>query len=99
MAHRVAPLAESDLDGIWYYIANESGSIEIADRVIDSITSRFLALSRFPYMGRSRDEPFGVGFRSFSAGEYTIVYTVEGKDVLILRVAHGHRDIESLFLR
>jgi hypothetical protein len=42
MAHRLAPEAEAELDDIWYYIATESGSIEIADRVIDSITDRFL---------------------------------------------------------
>jgi plasmid stabilization system protein ParE len=48
MAHRVAPRAEAELDGIWYYIAKESGSIEIADRVIDSITERFFLLSNYP---------------------------------------------------
>ena len=30
MAHRVAPRAEADLDDIWFYVAKESGSIEIA---------------------------------------------------------------------
>ena len=30
MAHRVAPQAEAELDNIWYYIAKESGTIEIA---------------------------------------------------------------------
>lgn len=41
MAHRVAPGAEAELDDIWYYIATESGSVGIADRVIDSIAERF----------------------------------------------------------
>jgi hypothetical protein len=31
MAHRRTPEAGFDLDDIWYYIANNSGSIEIAD--------------------------------------------------------------------
>jgi len=99
MAHRVAPRAESDLDDIWYYVARESGSIEIANRLIDSITDRFFLLARFPYMGRLRDEDFGFGSRSFVVGEYVIVYGVEGEDVVILRVAHGRRDLESLFPR
>lgn len=99
MAHRVAPLAESDLDDIWYYVARESGSIEIANRLIDNITGRFFLLASFPYMGRSRNEDFGVGFRSFAVGKYVIVYNVEGEDVLILRVAHGRRDIDALFPR
>ena len=48
MAPRIAPEAEAELDGIWYYIAKESGSIEIADRVIDSVTDRFFLLAAFP---------------------------------------------------
>jgi|SRR5271165_4996935 len=99
MAHRVAPRAERDLDDIWYYVAKESGSVKIANRLIDSITDRFFLLASFPYMGRSRDEDFGVGYRSFAVGEYVIVYCLEAEDVLILRVAHVRRDIDALFPR
>ena len=56
MAHRVSPRAECDLDDIWSYIAKESGSIEIANRLIDTITDRFFVLASFPYIGRSREE-------------------------------------------
>ncbi len=97
MAHRVAPLAEADLDDIWCYVAKETSSIEVANRLIDSITDRFFLLASQPYIGRARDEDFGVGSRSFPVGEYVIVYCVEDEDVLILRVAHGRRDIEALF--
>ena len=96
MAHRVAPQAEVDLDNIWYYIATESGSIDLADRWMDSLTGRFLLLTRHPHIGRSRDE-LGAGMRSFPVGEYIIVYCVEDSDVLILRVVHGRRDLEALF--
>ncbi len=99
MAHVVAPAAERDLDDIWLYVAKESGSIEIANRLIDSLTDRFFLLTSFPRMGRPRDEDFGPGSRSFSVGEYVIVYEVEAEDVRILRVAHGRRDIENLFPR
>ena len=88
-----------DLDDIWLYVAKESGSIEIANRLIDTLTDRFLALGRFPRIGRSRDEDFGPGYRSLAAGEYVIVYSIEGDDVLILRVVHGRRDLERLFGR
>jgi len=99
MAHRISPLAEADLDDIWYYIATQSGSTEAADRLIDSLTRRFLLLANYPYIGRTRDEDFGVGTRSFAVGNYVIVYRVEGGNVLILRVAQGRRDIEALFGR
>jgi toxin ParE1/3/4 len=98
MAQRLAARAQTDLDEIWYYTAKESGSIEIANRLIDSITDRFFMLAGFPFIGRSRDD-FGVGCRSVAVGEYVIVYCLEADDVLILRVAHGRRDIEALFGR
>jgi toxin ParE1/3/4 len=97
MAHRVSPRAEADLDDIWFYAAKESGSIEIANRLIDTITNRFLLLGGFLFIGRSRDEDFGAGSRSLTAGEYVIIYSVENGDVLILRVVHGRRDLDWLF--
>jgi hypothetical protein len=41
MAHRVASQAANDLDGIWHYVATESGSIAFANHLIDSTTDRF----------------------------------------------------------
>jgi plasmid stabilization system protein ParE len=52
MAHRVSPQAATDLDDIWYYVAKESGSIALANRLIDSITDRFFLLAGHPYLGR-----------------------------------------------
>ena len=33
--------AGRDLDDIWYYIVKKSGSVEIADRLVESITETF----------------------------------------------------------
>jgi toxin ParE1/3/4 len=96
MAHRLAPTAEAELDDIWYYIAKESGSIDIADRLIDSITDRFFLLSTRPHIGRRRDEDLRLGLRSFPVGDYIIIYRVENGDVLILHVIRGARDLEAL---
>jgi hypothetical protein len=41
MGHRRTLQADSDLDGIWYYVASKSGSLDVADRLINSITDRF----------------------------------------------------------
>ena len=99
MAHRVAPRAEVDLKDIWLYIAKESGSIEVANRLVDSITDRFLTLSHFPYIGRSREKDLGPGYRSLAVGEYVITYCIENEDALIVRVVHGRRQLEALFGR
>ena len=97
MAHRVAPQAKADLDAIWLYVAKEADSMDAATRLIDAITSRFLFLASFPYVGRARDDDFGPRTRSVAVSEYVIVYSVEGPDVSILRVVHGKRDFEALF--
>ena len=95
MPHRIAPRAERDLDEIWLYVARQSSSIEIANRLVDGIADRFLTIASFPQIGRPRRE-FGAASRSFAIGEYVIIYCLEGDDVLILRVVHGRRDLENL---
>jgi plasmid stabilization system protein ParE len=68
MAHRVAPGVEAELDNIWYYVAKGSGSIDVADRLIDSITERFYLLACHPHIGRHRDDDLRPGLRSFPVG-------------------------------
>ena len=65
MAHRLAPEVEGDLDAIWYYLAKESGSIEIADRQVDRVTEAFYRLATHPHLGRRRDEDLRPGFAQF----------------------------------
>jgi toxin ParE1/3/4 len=95
MAHRVAPEAEAELDNIWDCVAKESGSIEIAARLIDSIAERFF-LACHLHIGSRRDEDLRLGRRSFPVGEYVIIYRLKGEDVLILHVLRGSRNIEAL---
>lgn len=44
MDFRVAPQAEFDLDEIWHFLATQSSSIDVADRVVDSISAASLCL-------------------------------------------------------
>ena len=74
----------------------ESGSIEIADRLIDSITDRFYLLASHPYVGRLRED-LRPGLRSFPVGQYIVIYRIDQTDVLILHVLHSHRDILRIF--
>ena len=95
--HRLSPEAEGDLDEFWLYTAKESGSIELADRLIDSIAGRFVLLARHPHLGRARDTDLRPGLRSFPVGRYIIVYRVAADDeVLVLRVFAAARDMGPL---
>jgi toxin ParE1/3/4 len=97
MGHRRTPEADADLDGIWYYVASKSGSVDIADRLIDSITDRFFLLANHPNVGRVRDEDLRLRLRSFPVGEFVIIYRIEDDEVVILRVLRDSRDIAALF--
>jgi toxin ParE1/3/4 len=95
---RLSPEAETELDGIWIHIARESGSPDIATRVVESIAERFWLLARYPYIGRRRDEDLRAGLRSLAAGDYVIIHRItEDNVVLILRVVHGSRDLIAEF--
>jgi toxin ParE1/3/4 len=66
MAHRLAPEAENDLDELWHYVVTNS-SVETADRLAESLTTRFFLLSTYPRVGRRRDD-LRPGIRSFPVG-------------------------------
>ena len=95
MAHRLSAKAEAELDNIWRHIAQESGSTDVAKRIIAGITDRFHLLAAHPYSGRSRSD-LRPGLRGFLAGDYLILYRIEGADVVILHVIHGRRDLPRL---
>jgi toxin ParE1/3/4 len=94
MSVRLNRQAKAELDDIWRYIAAESSSLEIANRVVETITDTFLQLSKHPNLGRRRDD-IREGLRSINAGSYVVIYRVEGNNTRILHVVHGRRDIKS----
>jgi toxin ParE1/3/4 len=99
LARRLAPEAAAELDAIWNYVARESGSVEIADRLIDSITGWLLLLADNPHLGRRREDDLRVGLRGVPVGRYLILYRIDSDEALILHVIPGARDIEALMDR
>jgi len=95
MAVFVSPRVKSELDDIWLHIAAESASIDVASRVVDSITDQLVQLSKHPQLGRRRDD-LRSGLRSLTVGSYIVIYRVEGSNVRILHMVHGRRDIKSV---
>src|SRR5258708_34590024 len=89
MEDRVAREAEAEIDAIWYYIAKESGSIEIADRMVDSITERFFLLSRSPHVGRRRDEDFDDSRDALQLREFSEDGEPAGRGARVVAEASG----------
>ncbi len=94
---RVADPAERDLDDIWYYIAKKSGSIDIANRIVDSIAETFSLFARAPEAGMKRDE-IEAGLRGFPVANYIIYYREIDQYVVISRVIHGMRDQKTAYV-
>jgi len=94
---RLSPEAEAELDGIWLHIARESGSMDIASRLVDAISERFWLLAQFPHMGRKRDADLAPGLRSFPAEGYVIIHCIEDDEIVaILHVVPSNREIVAL---
>jgi toxin ParE1/3/4 len=96
MVLRVAAEVEAELDEIWSYVATESGDVDVAGRLINSIADHFFILSKHPQLGRRRDHDLRPGLRSLAVGAYVILYRINGRDVSILHVLHGRRDLKTL---
>ena len=95
MAHRVAPEAEAELDNIWDYVAKESGSTEIADRLIDSIAERFYLMACHPPSDADEMRTCALGCVGFPWASTSSSSDSKGEDVLIFHVLRG-RNIEAL---
>jgi len=93
---RVSAPAERDLDAIWVYLARESGSFEIADRAVESITEVFSLLASHPEAAPARDD-IQPGLRGFPTGNYIVYYSVTGSRVVVAPILHAMRDQFSAF--
>jgi toxin ParE1/3/4 len=88
--------AEADLDAIWIYIAQEDETA--ADRQIERIIEAVDSLGAFPRLGPDRSD-IDTGLRGLKRDDYLILYDIleDQRQVRILRVIHGRRDIALLF--
>ena len=87
------PQAETDLDEIWWYIAQNNP--KNADNFLDFILEQCLFLAQSPYSGKKRDELLQ-DLRSFPVRNYLIFYFPLENGIEIVRVMHGSRDIDKV---
>jgi len=88
------PQAETDLDEIWWYIAQDNP--DNADLFLDQIEEQCQTIAQFPRMGLSR-ENIMPALRSLSVGNYLIFYLPLEDGIEVIRVLPGMRDIDALF--
>jgi len=91
-----SPEADEDLIDIWLYLAREA-SERVADRQLQDIDQACGTLQEWPYSGRPRDELLP-GIRSVPVHPYVVFYRVRNEAVEVVRVLHGHRDVDAIFV-
>jgi len=93
--------AARDLDELCDYIAVQDAP-QKADHVLEEIEKAFSRLSEFPERGAYPKELLALGLREYREvffQPYRIIYRVMDKNVYVLLIADGRRDMQSLLQR
>lgn len=96
----VLPAADRDLDDQAAYLAQEA-SLEVALRYYDAAAETFTFLARNPGVGALREskDPAFVGIRVWRVNgfdKHLVFYRAVEDGIEIVRVLHGHRDLDSI---
>jgi len=94
----ITPSAEADIAEIWDYIAQDSPAS--AEAFILAMKDQIASLERFPERCSRipENEILGTSYRHLIHSSYRTIFRIAGSRVIILRVIHGARLLDtSLF--
>ena len=97
----ISPDAEADFHNLIDYIS-EHDSPEKAAHVFTRIDEALTSLSEFPERGSHPSELLEIGereYREIFFKPYRLIYRVQGKEVRVLLIADGRRDMRTLLRR
>jgi toxin ParE1/3/4 len=93
--------AAQDLDELYDHIARHDAPRK-AGYVLEPIEKAFSKLSEFPERGAHPKELSAIGVREYRElffKPYRIIYRIMNKEVYVLLIADGRRDMQSLLQR
>lgn len=93
--------AARDIEALYDYIALHDAP-QKADYVLEQIEKTFSSLSEFPERGTYPKELAALGIREYREiffKPYRIIYRVIDKDVYVLLIVDGRRDMQALLQR
>ena len=91
----VTPEARDQLDNLHSYIA-AAANAETSTRFVNGILDHIATLREFPKRGTPRDD-LRSGLRTLAwRRRVTIAFVVEQRDVVVIGVYYGGRDLDSL---
>ncbi|ODT07008.1 MAG: plasmid stabilization protein [Mesorhizobium sp. SCN 65-20] len=92
MTYRLTPRAMADIEAIGDHLSQVNPSA--AMRLMQRMAARWELLATQPFSGAQRTDLLAE-LRHIVVGEYVTFYRVDGRDILILRVLHGRREISD----
>lgn len=93
--------AERDLEQLVDYIAERDAPAK-ADHVLAKLLDVIAGLANFPERGTYARELLTLGIREFrqvSFKPYRVIYRVAGRQVFIMVIVDGRRDLQALLAR
>jgi toxin ParE1/3/4 len=93
--------AARDIEALYDYIALHDAP-QKADNVLEQIEKAFSRLSEFPERGAYPKELAALGIREYRESffkPYRIIYRIMDKDVYVLLIVDGRRDMQTLLQR
>ncbi len=95
----VTPTAEADIAEVWDYIAQDSPAQ--ATVFVGALEEQIASLERHPERCPRipENEVMGTSYRHLIHGPYRTVFRVVGHRVVILRVIHGARLLDTALFR
>lgn len=93
----VTPEARDQLDELYSYIATQADA-DIASSYLTALIDQVGTLREFPKRGTARDD-LRPGLRTLPwRRRVTIAFVVEERDVIVVGIFYGGRDIEALLI-
>ena len=93
--------AEWDLESLYDYIA-EFDSKASANHVLDQLLKAAEGLATFPERGSRPRELLALGIREYRQvffKPYRLIYRIIGQQVIVVLIADGRRDMQTLLAR
>jgi plasmid stabilization system protein ParE len=84
------PAADSDLDEIWEYVAEDN--IDAADRLLEEFHNAIGTLVSFPQSGHVRPDLSSRPVRFQVLRDYLIAYVPDSNPLVVLAFLHGRRN-------
>ena len=93
-ALRITVPASRDLEEISDYFLKKS--VDAGERFVQTFSQKCQHIARFPFIGKPYAQ-VRPGLRGLVIMGYIVFYSVSDKEVNILRVVSGYRDLQSVF--